>query len=105
VRIGPATKSMEQMLKEGMKEKFDLIFIDADKENYDSYYEYALQLVRKNGVIAVDNVFWHGAVLNPNDQSVDTKSIRALNDKISQDSRVRITLLPLADGIFLCKKL
>jgi len=94
---------MRQMLKEGLS--FDMIFIDADKENYDSYYEMGLQLVRQNGVIAIDNVFWGGSVLNPEDQSVDTKSIRALNDKISQDSRVKITMLPLSDGLTICRKL
>jgi len=105
LRIGAATSSLQQMITKGDKGKYDLAFIDADKVNYDNYYEYTLQLIRKGGIIAIDNVFWKGRVLNMDDNTPDTVSIRTLNEKIKGDDRVHIVMLPIADGLTLCRKL
>eukprot|EP00026_Physarum_polycephalum_P006430 Phypoly_transcript_06472.p1 GENE.Phypoly_transcript_06472~~Phypoly_transcript_06472.p1 ORF type:complete len:230 (+),score=36.71 Phypoly_transcript_06472:997-1686(+) len=84
---------------------YDFAFIDADKPNYDAYYEYCLKLVKVGGVIAVDNTLWHGRVVDKEDQSTETIAIRTLNEKIHKDQRVDITFLCIADGVTLCRKL
>jgi caffeoyl-CoA O-methyltransferase len=81
---------------------FDLVFIDADKENYSNYYEAALPLIRSGGVVIIDNVLWGGKVLSPKDAS--DKAIVAVNDLVSKDNRVDRVLLPIRDGIFLIRK-
>ncbi|MBQ6642030.1 MAG: class I SAM-dependent methyltransferase [Saccharopolyspora sp.] len=78
---------------------FDLVFIDADKEGYADYYEIALRLVRPGGLILVDNVLWHGAVLDEAEQDSETTAIRAFNEKIREDERVDLSILPFADGL------
>ena len=83
---------------------FDFVFIDADKPNYLHYYERALQLVRRGGIIAFDNTLWSGAVADPKDQSDNTRALRALNDALHADERVTISLLPLGDGVTLAMK-
>lgn len=106
LRIQPAVESL-QALTENASElnSFDLAFIDADKSNYDSYYELCLKLVRPGGVVAVDNVFFHGTVLDPSIQAKDPLAIRAINEKIRLDKRVAIATIPCADGVTLCRKL
>ena len=104
--MGDAKDTMKLMAStSGQRGSFDLVFIDADKVGYDCYYEAALVLVRKGGVIAVDNVLWGGKVLNPAKDDADTNAIVALNEKIKGDSRVSATMLPIADGCYLCRKL
>ena len=87
-----------------MANTFDFAFIDADKVNYDHYYELCLQLVRPGGLITVDNVLWGGAVSNDGINDVDTNSIRALNDKLYQDERIELSLVPIGDGLTLAMK-
>jgi caffeoyl-CoA O-methyltransferase len=92
------------MLVAGHAESFDLAFIDADKKSYDDYFELALALVRPGGVIALDNVLWGGAVADPGNHERQTEALRALNDKLHEDPRVSIAMLPLGDGLTLARK-
>ena len=101
LRIGPALATLDGLLAEGAV--FDFAFIDADKDNYDGYYERCLKLVRPGGVIAIDNVLWSGAVLDAADTSADTVALRALNTKIQADARVDMCLLPIGDGVTLAR--
>jgi len=101
--VGPAMSTLDRFLAE-RTEFFDFAFIDADKSNYDSYYERLLQLVRPGGLIALDNVLWSGRVADDSDRSTDTAALRALNAKIRRDERVDIALAPIADGLFLCRR-
>ena len=101
LRLAPALKTLEALLDAGEAHSFDFIFIDADKTNYVSYYELALQLIRPTGLIAIDNVFWEGEVINPLDTSAQTREIRKLNALIKTDNRIYSSLLPIADGLFL----
>ncbi|HTM63004.1 MAG TPA: class I SAM-dependent methyltransferase [Gammaproteobacteria bacterium] len=104
LRLGPARETLSKMIDDGQSGTFDFAFIDADKANYSQYYELALQLLRKGGVIAVDNVLWDGAVADPDNQEESTKAIRALNAKILKDDRVTISMLPIGDGLTLARK-
>jgi caffeoyl-CoA O-methyltransferase len=105
LRIRPATDSLKGLVAAGEGNTFDFAFIDADKANYDTYYEYALKLVRQGGLIAIDNVLWQGNVADSTDQSVDTVAIRAINQKIHDDSRVETSMVPIGDGLTLALKL
>lgn len=102
--VGPATQTLDRLLKEGAAGTYDFAFIDADKTGYDAYYERMLKLVRVGGLIAIDNVLWFGRVVDPADTSEDTMALKALNAKIKGDARVETVLLPIADGIFMCRK-
>ena len=101
MRLAPALKTLHQLLEEGLAHSFDFIFIDADKTNYLNYYELAIQLISPSGLIAIDNVFWEGKVIDPEDTSAQTREIRKLNEFIKLDKRVYTSLLPIADGLFL----
>jgi predicted O-methyltransferase YrrM len=105
LRIAPAVETLDQLIATGEAGTFDFAFIDADKSNYDTYYERALQLVRVGGVIAIDNVLWGGDVADPTVQDTRTNHIRALNQKIYADARVRACLVPIADGLTLVTRL
>jgi predicted O-methyltransferase YrrM len=105
LRLAPAVDTLNQLLKNGEGETYDFIFIDADKQNYENYYELALQLVRKGGVIAIDNVLWGGRVSDLSENDENTLAIRNLNNKIVTDSRVNLTMIPIADGLSLVRKL
>jgi predicted O-methyltransferase YrrM len=106
LRLAPARQTLEELLaNKTAAASFDFAFIDADKVNYDIYYEYCLQLVRPGGLIAVDNVLWDGAVADESVDDVDTKAIRALNSKIHADPRVELSLVPIADGLTLARKM
>jgi predicted O-methyltransferase YrrM len=105
LRLAPAVKTLDGLLAEGRGGTFDFAFIDADKENYDRYYERALKLLRPGGLIAVDNVLWHGKVLDESVQDADTRAIRALNEKLHRDERVWVSLLAIGDGLTLAYKL
>ena len=104
LRIGPAKDTLSELINDGLTGTFDFAFIDADKVNYDHYYELCLQLVRPGGLITVDNVLWGGAVSNDGINDVDTNSIRALNDKLHQDERIELSLVPIGDGLTLAMK-
>lgn len=104
IRIAPADETFGKLHAEFGDESFDLAFIDADKTNYDTYYEHCLKLVRRGGLIMVDNVLWSGHVLDASDVRPDTVAIRALNDKIAADERVDRVLLHISDGIYLLRK-
>ncbi len=99
LRIGPAIETLET-LEQG---SFDFAFIDADKPSYDAYYECALKLVRPGGLIAIDNVLWSGRVADGDDQSDETRAIRALNEKVAADERVEVALVPIGDGVTLAR--
>ena len=102
-RLGPALQSLHALLNDGYQHQFDFIFIDADKTNYLHYYELALQLVSNNGLIAIDNALWDGQVIDDTDTDAQTREIRKLNQLIKNDPRVDISLLAIADGLFLVK--
>ena len=105
LRLAPAVETLDALLAEGRAGAFDFAFIDADKENYDRYYERALKLLRPGGLIAVDNVLWHGKVMDDSVQDADTRAIRALNEKLHRDERVWLSLLTIGDGLTLaCKR-
>ena len=101
--LGPAINTLKK-LKEN-KRMFDMIFIDGDKENYKNYYDLSLELVKKNGFILVDNVLWHGDVTDPNKNDRLTNIIREFNSFIKKDDRVEKTILPLGDGVTICRKI
>ncbi len=102
LRIGPAAESLARLIEEGAR--FDFVFIDADKEGYDGYYEAALDLLRPGGVMALDNMFRGGRVADPEVNDPGTVAIRAMNKKIRDDERVDFSLVPIADGVTLVRK-
>jgi predicted O-methyltransferase YrrM len=104
LRIAPATETLDQLLAEGQAETFDFAFIDADKSNYGTYYEQALQLVRPGGMILIDNVLWSGRVADGQVQDTRTEAIRAFNRKLHEDQRVTLSMVAIADGLTLALK-
>ena len=100
--IGTGTDVMQSLIDR--QHTFDLIFIDADKNNYPNYYELSLSLVPSNGIIIIDNMLWHGDVADTKKIDSQTNSIRDLNLKINQDDRVDFSLLPLSDGLSFVRK-
>lgn len=104
LRLAPAAETLDALIVEGAGNTYDFVFIDADKANYDTYYERALTLLRPGGLIVVDNVLWDGAVIDPARDDEDTEAIRALNAKIASDQRVSCSLLPVGDGLMLARK-
>ncbi|PPS45939.1 class I SAM-dependent methyltransferase [Chroococcidiopsis sp. TS-821] len=104
LHIAPAQDTLNQLLTAGEANTFDFALIDADKSNYDTYYELALKLIRPGGLIAVDNVLWSGRVADPYVQDNRTNKIRAFNQKLHQDTRVAISLVPIGDGLTLAWK-
>ena len=102
VILGPALNSLKKFIKSN--EKFDLIFIDADKENYKNYFDLSIKLLNKNGYIIIDNVLWHGDVANRNKKDKFTNIIREFNSFVKDDIRVEKIILPIGDGITICKK-
>ena len=104
LRLAPAKQILDKLLAAGQAGRFDFAFIDADKENYSAYYERCLKLVRSGGLIAIDNVLWGGEVANPKVNDKNTRAIRALNDKLKDDRRVAISMVPIGDGLTLAHK-
>ena len=104
LRLGPAMSTLDELIKEGPEDYFDMAFIDANKKDYDHYYERVLTLIRPGGLIVIDNVFWSGRILDKNNQEKSTSSIRKLNKKILNDQRVSVSMLPLNDGVTLIWK-
>ncbi|MCG6955799.1 MAG: class I SAM-dependent methyltransferase [Gemmatimonadetes bacterium] len=104
LRLAPGLKTLDGLLGEGSSDTFDFAFIDADKEEYEAYYERCLRLVRPGGLIAVDNTLWSGKVADPAVTDADTEAIRAFNEKVRDDERVTMSLLPVGDGVTLARR-
>ena len=101
--IGSAIENLNKLINKN--KYFDLIFIDADKENYIKYYDLAFQLLSTNGLILIDNVLWKGEVINNNKNDKMTNIIKDFNTYIKNDNRIYKTILPLGDGVTICRKL
>lgn len=104
LRIGPAVATLDKLLANGQAGSFDFAFIDADKANYKTYFQRTFDLIRRGGLIAVDNVLWSGAVVDAARQDEDTLAIREFNRALAGDSRVTISLVPIGDGLTLARK-
>ena len=105
LHLAPALETLDKLIAQGQSNSFDFAFIDADKRNYDNYYEKCLKLIHPGGLIAIDNVLWSGRVADPTVCDRRTIAIRELNQKLHQDPRVKISLVPIADGLTLALKL
>ena len=105
LRIAPALATLDALLATGEAGTYDFAFIDADKTNYDRYYERSLRLLRRGGLAAIDNVLWGGSVADRRKRSADTEALRALNAKIHRDKRVALSMVPIGDGMTLALKL
>lgn len=105
LHLAPADETLRGLLEQGQQSSFDFAFIDADKENYDVYYELCLQLLRPGGLLVIDNTLWGGDVANEQVQDADTRAIRALNKKLQTDTRIDMSHLPIADGLTLVRKI
>ncbi len=105
LHIAPAVETLEKLISNGNEGLYDFSFIDADKINYQHYFEQSLVLVRKGGVIAIDNVLWGGRVLDNSDTEPATRAIREFNSKLYKDDRVAISMIPIGDGLTLAQKL
>ena len=105
LQLRPAIETLDELIAAGNAGNFDFAFIDADKENYDGYYERALVLLRPGGLVAIDNVLWGGAVADPSNRKNSTEAIRRLNRKLAKDRRVTISMVPIGDGLTLARKL
>ena len=101
--LSPALETMNKL--KVSKKKFDMIFIDADKENYKNYYNLSLELIKDNGFIIIDNVLWKGDVANTSKNDQLTNIIREFNSFIKKDVRIDKTILPLGDGVTICRKI
>lgn len=104
LRMGPALDTLNSLLAAGRAGAFDSAFVDADKANYDAYYEACLRLVRPGGLVAIDNTLWDGKVADPAVTDADTAAIRSLNAKLFADGRVSLSFLPFADGLTLARR-
>ena len=105
LRIAPALETLDELLTNGYRGTYDFSFIDADKINYQQYYERSLELVRSGGLIAIDNVLWSGRVIDDHSGDPNTEAIREFNKKLYQDERVSISMVPIGDGLTLACKL
>ena len=101
--IKPALESIEELKKEN--HYFDIVFIDADKDNYKKYYDNTLELTKKNGLIIIDNVLWHGEVADKNNNEKYTNIIRDFNEHVKNDKKTEQVIIPLGDGLTVCRKL
>jgi caffeoyl-CoA O-methyltransferase len=101
LRLGPAIPALKALER---RLTFDFVFIDAEKTEYEAYYELALPHVRRNGLILFDNMLWHGRVAEPKATEREARAVHALNRKLAKDRRIEAVLLPVADGIQLCRK-
>jgi predicted O-methyltransferase YrrM len=104
LRLAPAETTLRQLIEQGEANRFDMAFIDADKENYPVYYELCLQLLRPGGLLLADNTLWGGSVADPADTSAGTQAIRRFNETLHQDDRISLSLLPVGDGLTLARK-
>ena len=99
----PALETLKDLKEQ--KQKFDLVFIDADKENYKNYYDQSLDLIDKNGLIIIDNALWHGEVVDKKNQDKLTINIREFNYYVNNDKRIENLIIPIGDGLNVCRKL
>lgn len=104
LQLGSAINTLDKLIAEGQAGTFDFAFIDADKENYEAYFERSLQLVRNGGLIVIDNVLWSGRVADPQVQDKSTTALRSFNDKLRKDPRVTLSVVPIGDGLTLALK-
>ena len=104
LRLGPALDTLDAMVIEGLAETFDFAFLDADKDNYPAYADRILTLLRRGGLMAIDNVFWGGEVAQPEVDNVSVRGIRELNRMLASDERVSLSMVPIADGLTLARK-
>ncbi len=104
LHLRPALETLDELLAHGATSSFDFAFIDADKVNYDAYFERSLALLRPGGLIAVDNTLWGGSVADADNCEPDTEAIRAFNEKLRNDERIELAMLPVADGLTLALK-
>jgi len=104
LRLARASTTLDELIAEGAAGTFDFAFIDADKQGYAAYYERCLVLLRRGGLIAVDNTLWSGAVIDPKDASADTVALRAFNEALAGDSRIDLAMLTVGDGLTLAMK-
>ena len=105
LHLRPAVETLDELIAHKNSETFDFCFIDADKDNYDAYYERCLELLRTGGIIGIDNVLWGGRTADSSLNDPDTTALRNLNSKIRTDARVESTMLPIGDGLTLVRKL
>jgi predicted O-methyltransferase YrrM len=104
LRLGPALNTLDALLAQGERGRFDMALIDADKENLLAYYERCHSLVRIGGLILIDNTLWSGSVADDTDHDPSTEAVRAFNLAVHQDQRVEMVLLPIGDGLTLARK-
>jgi predicted O-methyltransferase YrrM len=104
LHLAPAEQTLQKLIIDGRSNSFDFAFIDADKSSYRQYYEQCLQLLRRGGLIAVDNVLWGGSVINQQKTDADTQAIRQFNSFVKVDERVDLTMLSIGDGLTLLRK-
>jgi len=104
LQLGSAINTLDKLIAEGQAGTFDFAFIDADKENYEAYFERSLQLVRNGGLIVIDNVLWSGRVADPQVQDASTTALRSFNEKLRNDPRVTLSVVPIGDGLTLALK-
>jgi predicted O-methyltransferase YrrM len=104
LRLAPALDTLQALLAEPSPNHYDFSFIDADKTNYDAYYDACLRLLRRGGLIVLDNMLWSGRVADPQQDDPDTRALHALNAKIHRDARVDAALLTIGDGVMLVRK-
>lgn len=104
LRLQPALRTLDSLIAAGESSNYDYAFIDADKPNYDAYYERVLQLLRPGGLILIDNVLWSGKVADPGVKDAETMAFRNLNAKLHKDDRVDASLLGIGDGVTLVRK-
>ena len=101
--VKPALTSLQEL--KDKNENFDMVFIDADKENYRKYYDYGIQLIKKDGLIIIDNVLWYGEVADLKNNDKFTNIIREFNKYVNNDNKTKQVILPLGDGFMICRKL
>ena len=104
LRLAPAADTLQALVAGGEAGTFDFALIDADKKNYGRYYELCLELLRAGGLVAIDNVLWHGRVIDRSVSDDDTSAIREFNSALHVDSRVSLSLVPIGDGMTLARK-
>ncbi len=104
LHIGPGERALDELIAAGLAGHVDMAFIDANKTEYDTYYERCLMLLRPRGLLLIDNVLWGGSVADPDDHTADTLALRALNAKLRDDQRIDLGLLPVGDGMTIALK-
>jgi caffeoyl-CoA O-methyltransferase len=104
LRIAPASETLDALLEQGQGGSFDFMFVDADKDNYEGYYERGLALLRPGGLLVADNVLWSGRVSDPDAREPETTALRAFNERLARDERIDLSMLPIADGLTLARK-